>query len=94
MYNSLKSIRRERASLERDRVVISSMLEDARIADTLAEHDGAFLESTDDAEIEALIARLPESDSEDDEIERVLKADNDLDIDGILDIVDDYVDND
>ena len=89
MYNGLKSIRRERATLERNRVIMTSMMEDANLSDLMQDAiPGSYVESVDDSDIEKLIANLPESDMEDEDIERVLKADMDLDVDGILGIED------
>ena len=89
MYNGLKSIRRERATLERNRVIMTSMMEDENLSDLMQDViPGSYVESVDDSDIEKLIANLPESDMEDEDIERVLKADMDLDVDGILGIED------
>lgn len=89
MYNGLKSIRRERATLERNRVIMTSMMEDENLSDLMQDAiPGSYVESVDDSDIEKLIANLPESDMEDEDIERVLKADMDLDVDGILGIED------
>ena len=89
MYNGLKSIRRERATLERNRVIMTSMMEDANLSDLMQDAiPGSYVESVDDSDIEKLIANLPESDMEDEDIERVLKADMDLDVDGVLGIED------
>lgn len=85
MINGLKSIRRERASLERDRVVMTSMMEDAKIAESIVEYDSEFFESVSSEEIEELITKIPESDDEDEQIEKILVSPNDgLDVDGIL----------
>lgn len=84
MIGGLKSIRRERASLERDRVVIGSMLEDAQIAEGFDELDSEFLEGVSSEEIEELIDRIPQSDEEDDQIEKILKSSDDLGVDEIL----------
>lgn len=88
MINGLKSIRRERASLERDRVIMGSMMEDAETNDILFDTvDSTFLESVSEDEIEELIDKIPESDEEDEQVERVLRApDTGLDADGILGI--------
>lgn len=84
MISGLKSIRRERASLERDRVIIGSMLEDAQIAEGFDELDSEFLEGVSSEEIEELIDRIPQSDEEDDQIEKILKSSDDLGVDEIL----------
>ena len=86
MISGLKSIRRERASLERDRVVLGSMLEDAQIADGFDELDSEFFEGVSSEEIEELIDRIPQSDEEDDQIEKILKSSDDLGVDEILGI--------
>lgn len=84
MISGLKSIRRERASLERDRVIIGSMLEDAQIAEGFDELDSEFFEGVSSEEIEELIDRIPQSDEEDDQIEKILKSSDDLGVDEIL----------
>lgn len=91
IFSGFQTIRRERASLERNRVMMSSMLEGDKIAtafENAIEHD--MFEGVDDAELEELIARIPESDpeDEDEQIEKILMSNNDLDIDGVLDIED------
>lgn len=88
MINGLNSIRKERASLERDRVVMMTMLEDAAVADMFeTAEDTDFFEGVSTNEIEDLIAKIPESDEEDVQVDRILAADiNGLDVDGILGI--------
>ena len=85
MYSGLKSIRRERARLERDRVVLESILESNDIIDAFNMADDNIMEETD-AEIEELIDRIPESDEDDEEIEKILNADGSLSIDDIMGI--------
>ena len=97
MYSGLKSIRRERARLERDRVVLESILESNKIIDAFDMIDGVVMEETD-AEIEELIDRIPESDDDDEEIEKILNADGSITIDDIMGVdspisADDAVDN-
>lgn len=95
MINALKSIRRERAKLERDRVVTESMQEDAFLGDLICdivESDGSLTESTTSDDIEALIDKLPESEEEDSQIERILTADDDIGIDEVLDVSSDSSD--
>lgn len=85
MMNGLQSIRRERASLERDRVIIGSMMEDAKIADSIMEFDSEFFESVSADEIEELISKIPESEDDDEQVEKILTSgDTGLDVDGIL----------
>lgn len=94
MIKGLKSIRQERASLERDRVLFGSMLEDARIADTydsLIETD--LFEGVGPEEIDELIERTPESDEEDEQVERILSSENNLSVDDILGIDNDNFDD-
>jgi hypothetical protein len=88
MISGLKSIRRERAKLERDRVVLGSMMEDAKIADALDALTDTILEGVSDDQMEDLIDRIPESDEEDEQVEKILASDNDegLDVDEILDV--------
>ena len=88
MINGLKSIRRERAALERDRIVIGSMLEDSVIGEAFLDYDDTFFEGVTSEEIEDLIDKIPESDESDEEIERILKSDSDVDVDQILGIED------
>lgn len=86
MINGLKSIRRERAALERDRVVIGSMVESAQISEQFNTLDEAIFEGTTSEDIEELIDKIPESEDDDDQVERILSSDEDLDVDGILGI--------
>lgn len=83
MLHGFKSIRRERASLERDRVVMTAMLEDATVADLLESTD-TVMEGVSDDEIEDLIAKIPESEDDDEQVDRILDSDEGLDVDGIL----------
>ena len=84
MMKGLKSIRQERASLERDRVVFGSMVESAQISDAFAALADNVSESTSDEEIEELINNIPLSDEEDEQVERILKSSEDMDVDAIL----------
>lgn len=90
IFSGLTSIRRERAEIERNRVVMTSMLEDAKVADAFSVISDTYFEGVEDSDIEELIARIPESDpsTEEDEVNRILASDNSLDIDGILDVED------
>ena len=77
MLHGFKSIRRERASLERDRVVMTAMLEDATVADLLESTD-TVMEGVSDVEIEDLIAKIPESEEDDDMLSDLINnANND-----------------
>ena len=84
MFEGLKTIRRERAAMERDRVVFGSMLESKKIEDAFHDLDEHYFEGVEDEEIDELIARIPESDEEDEQIDRIVNAEDDLDIDAIL----------
>ena len=86
MLSGLKSIRQERASLERDRVVFTAMMEDAQVAEAFDELDSDFFEGVSDEEIEELINKIPQSDEEDEQVERILKSSEDLGIDEILNV--------
>lgn len=85
MINGLQSIRRNRAKLERDRVVLTQMLEDAKINDAFSTlDDDAMFEGVTNDDIEDLINKLPESDDEDEEVERILSAKKPLNTDDII----------
>lgn len=86
MYSGLKSVRRERASLEHKRVVIESMIEDAKISDEFDSLDPNYFEGTSEDEIEELIKRIPESNEEDDQVDKVLNSNENLNMDEILGI--------
>lgn len=90
MLEKFKSISKERARLERDRVLITSMVEDAELQDSLhADTDYSYLENTDDEnleELEELIDRIPEADDDEDQVMKVLASDTGLDVDDILNI--------
>lgn len=92
MYPALKSIRRERARLERDRVLIGSMIKDGQFNEAFMDLDKDFFESASDDEIEALLDKIPESDAEDEEIERILASTGSLTVDDILNIEEDEPD--
>ena len=84
MISGLKSIRRGRAALEHARVVIGSMIEDNIINESFSEMNENFFENVTDEEIEELIAKLPECEEEDAEVERIMKSDTDLTVDEII----------
>lgn len=92
MYEGLKSIRRERAIMEKNRVLISSMMEDSKINSGFESLRSDFFEGVSNDEIEELISRLPESDDEDNQVDRILSADGNLNVDQILGIDSDDLD--
>lgn len=84
MFGGLKSIRRERAALERDRVVLGTMMEDAEVAEAVESMDTDFFEGVTSDEIDELIDRLPESDDEDAQVDKILNSKEDMSVDEIL----------
>ena len=89
MFAGLKSIRRERAELERARVMITSMLESSEVPDLFdTVENGDFFEGVSEEELEEMINKIPESDFEDDQVDKILRSDEDLTIDQILGIED------
>ena len=86
MFDAYKSITRGRAALERDRVVFGAMFEDEEMESVLDTLDGNINEDTDDAEINELLDKIPESDDQEevDQIDRILNSDEDLDVDEVL----------
>ena len=84
MFGGLKSIRRERAALERDRVVLGTMMEDAELAEAVESMDTDFFEGVTSDEIDELIDRLPESDDEDAQVDKILNSKEDMSVDEIL----------
>ena len=84
MFGGLKSIRRERAALERDRVVLGTMMEDAEVAEAVESMDTDFFEGVTSDEIDELIDRLPESDDEDGQVDKILNSKEDMSVDEIL----------
>lgn len=91
IFNGFQSIRRERATLERTRVVLTSMMEDSKVGDAFANTVSSnYFEGVDDSELEELISKIPESDPSDEEkeVDKILLSDNDLDVDGILGVED------
>lgn len=84
MFGGLKSIRRERAALERDRVVLGTMMEDAEVAEAVESMDTDFFEGVTSDEIDELIDRLPESDDEDSQVDKILNSKEDMSVDEIL----------
>ena len=83
MFGGLKSIRRERAALERDRVVLGTMMEDAEVAEAVESMDTDFFEGVTSDEIDELIDRLPESDDEDAQVDKILNSKEDMSVDEI-----------
>ncbi len=90
MIDGLTSLKKERAKLERDRVVLGSMVEDACMSNLIFDiydDDSTYLEGVeDDDSMDALIDKIPESDEEEEEVERILKSKDDMDVDDILGI--------
>lgn len=84
MTSALKSVKQERAALERDRVVMGSMIQDGVVAEAVESFDTDFFEGVSGEEVAELIDRIPESDEEDEQVDRILNADEDLDIDDVL----------
>ena len=84
MFGGLKSIRRERAALERDKVVLGTMMEDAEVAEAVESMDTDFFEGVTSDEIDELIDRLPESDDEDAQVDKILNSKEDMSVDEIL----------
>ena len=61
MIDGLTSLKKERAKLERDRVVLGSMLEDARMSNLIFDifDDSTYLEGVeDDDSMDALIDKI------------------------------------
>lgn len=88
MFNAYKSITRDRATMERTRVVLSSMLEDAKLDEAFESVNEGVFEGVEDDEIDKLLDRIPESDDneENEEIDRIVDSEEDLDVDEILGI--------
>lgn len=90
MFVGLKSIRRERAELERARVMITSMMESSEIQDTFDSIEtGDFFEGVTAEEIEDMIDKIPETDLEDEQVDKILGSEENLTIDQILGVEDD-----
>lgn len=87
LFDGLNSIRRERAALERDRVVIGSMVEDAAISESIVALGSDFFEDASEEELNDIIDKIPVDDSDiDRQVDRVLASDTDMDVDDILGI--------
>ena len=91
MINGLRSIARERAEFERDRLLFESFHDMERIKDTFIQEgyidldDKKCCENSDD-DINRLIDQLPESDDveDDEQIGRILSAEDDIDVEQML----------
>ena len=97
MIEAFKSVRKERASIERDRLYIESMMEDEAVDAALsAMAPMTMMEGVDisDADIEALIDKLPVTDGDDEEIEKILQSKKNLSIDDVMGIVGDEDEDD
>lgn len=89
MIEAFKSVRKERASIEHDRLFIESMMEDEAIDAALsAMAPMTMMEGVDisDEDIEALIDKLPVVDGDDQEIDKILQSKKNLSIDDVLGI--------
>ena len=95
MYDGLVAIRRKRAELERNRVLIGSEVQDSYIDEVfnVAENTN-YLESVTEEELEKLIDALPATDSTEEELDRILATSEELGADEILDISEDEVRDD
>lgn len=89
MIEAFKSVRKERATIEHDRLILESMMEDEILDNTM----GSLIPSTmmedvdiSDADIEALIDKIPESDDTDEQIDTILKSKKNLSIDDVMGI--------
>jgi hypothetical protein len=97
MIEAFKSVRKERAGIEHDRLYIESMLEDEAVDASLsAMAPMTMMEGVDisDADIEALIDKLPVTDGDDEEIEKILKSKKNLSIDDVMGIAGDEDEDD
>ena len=97
MIEAFKSVRKERASIERDRLYIESMMEDEAVDAALsAMAPMTMMEGVDisDADIEALIDKLPVTDGDDEEIEKILQSKKNLSIDDVMGIAGDEDEDD
>ena len=91
MITGLRSIARERAEAERDRLLFESFHDMERIKDMFIQEgyidldDMECCESGDD-DINRLIDQLPESDDieDDEQIGRILSAEDDIDVEQML----------
>jgi hypothetical protein len=92
MIKGLTSIARDRARMERDRVVLSSMIHDMNVNDMILDtiNDPVYESGEEDVDIEKLIETIPESTPETEEIEidRILNNEDGATIDEILDVQD------
>lgn len=89
MIEAFKSVRKERAGIEHDRLYIESMLEDEAVDSALsAMAPMAMMEDVDisDADIEALLDKIPVADGDDEEIEKILQSKKNLSIDDVMGI--------
>ena len=80
--------RSERAEIERDRLYLESMAADDMIENYMNLIPGSMMEDVDvsDAEIEALIDKIPDSDNVDQEVEDILKSKKNISIDDLIGI--------
>lgn len=94
MYTGLSSIRHERARIERNRIILESSLEDSYISDLMMdEKENTYSEGCSVQELNKLIDNLPESDSEDEEVDRILSSEENMTVDEIFGVNENTVDN-
>ena len=75
MFEAFQSVRKERAEIERDRLYLESMAADDMIENYMNLIPGSMMEDVDvsDAEIEALIDKIPDYNNGEKEVEDILK---------------------
>ena len=95
MIRGLKAVARNRARLERDRIIYSSMMRDMDLGEAMLESScDYFLEDGDqfdDEELDKLIEMIPVSnidDTEEEQINKIMDSNDSMEVDDLLAIND------
>ncbi len=95
MIRGLKAVARNRARLERDRIIYSSMIKDMEFADAMLESSSDYMledgDQFDNEELDKFIEMIPVTDTdaaEEEQIQQIIDSDKSLEVDDLLAIND------
>lgn len=95
MIRGLKAVARNRARLERDRIIYSSMIKDMEFADAMLESSCDYMledgDQFDNEELDKFIEMIPVTDTdaaEEEQIQQIIDSDKSLEVDDLLAIND------
>lgn len=91
MIRGLKAVARERASMERNRIVLSTMVDDMFLSESFMESELPEIENEEYDEIDKLIDSIPVQDMDDREasdIDQIIQSEESMEVDDMLAIQD------